>query len=674
MISKKSNENKLLDVEIIPDQGIKLKDGTRLSAKIWRPKDLIGKKYPVILEYIPYRKTDGTHVRDALTHPYFAERGYVCLRVDIRGNGDSEGLLFDEYTKTELDDAEEVIAWAASQTWSNGCVGMMGISWGGFNSLQVATRNPKALKAIITLCSTVNRYTDDIHYKGGCLLNENLGWGATMLSYSSRPPDPLFVGAKWKERWLERLNNQPHLSPTWLEHQSRDEYWKHGSICEDYSKIEVPTLAIGGWGDAYKNAVPALLENLKCPRKGIVGPWVHKYPHFAIPEPRIGFLQEALRWWDRWLKGIDNGVEEDPDYRIYVMEGTLPKTSYDSRPGNWIKEDTWPSKNINYRRLLLSEQNKLSTENEAEQPCTSLGKINSTQICGLSGGEYCAIWLGPEWPGDQRFDDSLSLCFDSKHMFLREDIIGAPEIELKIKVAKPHGQIAVRLCDVAPDGSSTRITYGILSLKFITSFEDCIPLIPNKETKLKFKLDHVAYRLPEGHQLRVALSNAYWPLIWPEPEINEIEILNGNLTLPMRTQSKNDEWVFAEPVSSAPWNHRRIREPINSRDVKTDSVTGITTVTITDDFGSNEDLENGLVISSTAEETWTIHPNDPMSALGQTHWTEERSRGKWSIRTETFSKMTSDNEYFYLEAKIEAYENNNKVFEKEMDKKVRRLI
>ncbi|MED5530900.1 MAG: CocE/NonD family hydrolase, partial [Pseudomonadota bacterium] len=305
MFRQENSKNELLDIEVIPDQGIILSDGTRLSAKVWRPKDYNKKKYPVILEYIPYRKTDGTQVRDAVTHPYFSERGYICLRVDLRGNGDSEGLLFDEYTETELSDAEEVISWAASQSWSNGNVGMMGISWGGFNSLQVAARNPKALKAIITLCSTVNRYTDDIHYKGGCLLNENLGWGATMLSFSSRPPDPLFVGERWRELWLERLDQQPHLSPIWLQHQSRDEYWKHGSICEDYSKIEAPTLAIGGWGDAYKNAVPALLENLSCPKKGIIGPWVHKYPHFAVPEPRIGFLQETLRWWDKWLKNID---------------------------------------------------------------------------------------------------------------------------------------------------------------------------------------------------------------------------------------------------------------------------------------------------------------------------------------------------------------------------------
>ena len=180
-MGKVSIKKKLFKVEEIEHLTIEMPDGIKLSAKVWKPISKKSERFPVVLEYIPYRKRDGTHVRDALTHPYFCERGYVCMRVDLRGNGDSEGLLFDEYTETELSDAEHIIDWASKQSWSNGNIGMMGISWGGFNSLQVAFRRPKALKAIITLCSTVDRYTDDIHYKGGCLLNENLGWGATML-------------------------------------------------------------------------------------------------------------------------------------------------------------------------------------------------------------------------------------------------------------------------------------------------------------------------------------------------------------------------------------------------------------------------------------------------------------------------------------------------------------
>ncbi|WP_340147095.1 CocE/NonD family hydrolase [Halomonas sp. PA16-9] len=115
-------------------------------------------------------------MRDELTHPYFAGHGYACVRVDMRGNGESDGLMEDEYAPQEQADALEVIEWIASQPWCNGQLGMMGISWGGFNSLQVAALRPESLKAIITLCSTDDRYADDIHYKGGNMLLENLGW------------------------------------------------------------------------------------------------------------------------------------------------------------------------------------------------------------------------------------------------------------------------------------------------------------------------------------------------------------------------------------------------------------------------------------------------------------------------------------------------------------------
>ncbi len=224
----------------IPNTFIPLPDGTKLAARIWLPVDADKNPVPVILEYLPYRKRDGTHVRDALTHPYLAGHGYACVRVDMRGNGDSEGLLFDEYTQQELDDACDVIAWLVQQAWSTGKVGMMGISWGGFNALQVAALRPQGLDAIVTLCSTDDRYTDDIHYKGGCLLNENLGWSATMFAYSSRPPDPALVGDRWKAMWLERLEAQPLLAIPWLEHPHRDAYWKHGSVNEDIGAITPP--------------------------------------------------------------------------------------------------------------------------------------------------------------------------------------------------------------------------------------------------------------------------------------------------------------------------------------------------------------------------------------------------------------------------------------------------
>jgi hypothetical protein len=629
-------------------------------------KDL---KFPTILEYIPYRKRDGTQARDTLTYPYISARGYVCLRVDIRGNGESEGLLFDEYTERELKDAEEIIRWVGDQSWSNGKVGMMGISWGGFNSLQVAARNPEPLKAIITLCSTVDRYADDIHYKGGCLLNENLGWGATMLAYSSRPPDPAIVGEKWKNIWMERLKALPHLSPTWLKHQKRDEYWEHGSVCEDYSKIKAAVLAVGGWGDAYKNAVPALVENIGA--KGIIGPWVHKYPHFAVPGPQIGFLQEALKWWDKWLKGIDNGVDKDPAYRVYIMEGELPKTSYKNRSGYWVKEDNWPSNTIRKGVYFLNTSNRLT--HKEEHP-SLLGCVNSPQHCGMKGGEYCAIWLGPELPGDQRTDDELSLNFETEALDLNEDIMGSPELSLTVSADSPNSQLAVRLCDVFPNGESYRITYGILNLRFRDNFKEPADLPVNQKVEVTIKLDHIAYKVPKGNKIRISISNSYWPLVWPTRNPAKVKIFEGKLSIPFRKESASDEWVFPVAESSEPWKNKEIRKSSNTRNIIKNEQTGTVTLEIVDDFGSYQDLSHGLIIGSKARETWSINPNDPLSASGKTHWTEERARDDWSIRTETLTEMTSDNNFYYLEAVIKAYEDKKLIFEKKLVEKIERVL
>jgi putative CocE/NonD family hydrolase len=652
----------------IPDMGIVMPDGCRLSARVWMPADAEENPVPAILEHLPYRKRDGTTARDELTHPYFAGHGYACIRVDMRGNGDSEGLMEDEYSEQELQDACDVIAWAAAQPWCSGAVGMMGISWGGFNALQVAAKQPDALKAIITLCSTDDRYADDIHYKGGLLLNENLGWGATMLSYSSRPPDPALVGERWREMWLDRLEHEPFLPAVWLKHQRRDAYWKRGSVCEDFSRIKAATLAVGGWCDAYKNAVARLVEGIQAPVKGIVGPWIHKYPHFAVPNPAIGFLQEALRWWDRWLKGMDTGVENDPAMRLYLMDSVPPKDWYEERPGRWIAEQKWPSPNITDQRLHLAPGAALAESppgRDLDQP------VASPQDCGMMGGEYCAIWLGPELPGDQRADDARSVCFD-RVMAEHTDIVGGPVLRLTLSADRPNAMLAVRLCDVRPDGASSRITYGVLNLTHRRSHEFPEPLVPGEPVQIALRLDDIAYRIPGGHVLRVAISSAYWPLVWPAPQPAALTLHNGSLDLPVRPSAQEAEWRFEEPESAAPREVETLRESTNKREVERDAATGPVSLVIEDDFGEVRELAHGLAAGGIARERWTIDPEDPLSARGETHWTETLARGDWSVRTETFTSMRSDPATFHLRGRIEAYEGEALVFERDFDESIAR--
>ncbi|MEC9344372.1 MAG: CocE/NonD family hydrolase [Pseudomonadota bacterium] len=653
------------------DVGIVMPDGCRLSARIWMPEDAAENPVPVIVEHLPYRKRDGTTARDCLTHPYLAGHGYACIRVDMRGNGDSQGIMEDEYTRQELLDACDVIAWAADQPWCTGKAGMMGISWGGFNALQVAALRPPALKAIITLCSTDDRYADDIHYKGGLLLHENLGWGATMFSFSSRPPDPAIVGDAWREMWLARLEANPMLHARWLSHPTRDAYWQHGSVCEDYGSIEAAVLAVGGWGDAYKNAVGRLVARLKnTPKggaKGIVGPWIHKYPHFAKPNP-IGFLQEALRWWDHWLKDADNGAEKDPAMRQFVMDSERPEPWYEARSGRWIAEKKWPSRRIRPRRLSLTGKRMLKPGKAKPFELA----VASPADTGLDGGEYCAIYWGPELADDQRRDDALSLTFDSAPLKEATDIVGGPVVRLRLKANQPVAQVAVRLNDVYPDGASTRITYGVLNLCHREGHDRPKKLKPGKAYDIEIRLDDIAWRVPAGNRLRFAISQAYWPMVWPSPAPVTLTLEGGELELPLRPAAAGDEWRFGEPEAAAPWAIETLRQASNARRVETDKATGVVTVTIEDDFGETRDLEHGLVHGSRMREVWTIHPDDPLSARGEASWEQTYSRGDWSTRIATTTSMWSDGSEFTVEGRVDAFEGHKNVFGRDYKESIAR--
>ncbi len=336
---------------VIEHAWIPMSDGCRLAAKIWLPDNAESDPVPALLEYIPYRKSDWTAVGDSTRHAYFAGHGYASVRVDMRGSGNSEGVLLDEYLPQEQEDAVEVLAWLAAQPWCTGATGMFGISWGGFNSLQVAARRPPSLKAIITHCSTDDRYADDVHYMGGCLLSlYMLSWASTMLAINAWPPDPAVVGESWRDLWLERLEGSPPFVEAWLSHQRRDAYWKQGSVCEDYSAIECAVYAVGGWADAYRNAIFRLLAGLPGPRKGLIGPWGHQYPEDGVPGPAIGFLQEAVRWWDHWLKGIDTGIMEEPMVRSWMQEWIPPAPFAAEWPGRWVGDPSWPSPHVTDRR------------------------------------------------------------------------------------------------------------------------------------------------------------------------------------------------------------------------------------------------------------------------------------------------------------------------------------
>jgi predicted acyl esterase len=659
-------------VREIVTEWIPMADGIKLAARIWLPVDAERNKVPAILEYLPYRRRDGTAVRDQLTHPYFAGHGYGAVRVDMRGSGDSEGLMLDEYTEQEQDDAIAVIDWLARQAWCCGNIGMMGISWGGFNSLQVAARRPPRLKAVITLCSTDDRYHDDIHYKGGCLLGENLGWAATMFAYSSRPPDPMIVGRRWKKMWLQRLKNQPFLVANWLKHPHRDAYWKHGSVSENWNAIEAAALCIGGWNDAYSNAVPRLVLGLKSPAKGIIGPWAHKYPHFALPEPRIGFLQEALRWWDFWLKGEPTKVLSDANFRTYIMDLVRPGASIGEIPGRWVKDHVWPADGVQRHRFYLKGRG-LEREAGQEEALT----IASPQNTGLDSGEFCIIWLGPEFPGDQRRDDSGSLTFDSEPLAEAIDLTGAPLLTLSFSADRPVAVVAVRLNSVWPDGAVSRVTYSVTNLCHRDSHEHPLPLEPGERYLVKIKLDDVGVRIPKDHRLRLAISTSYWPLIWPAPEPVTLTVHTGesHFEIPVRGEKPDDTPVqFAPAESGRPLKRKMLAKPCNKREVTIDQATGETRLAIVDDFGRFELMEHGLQTWECEREFYSIKPDDPLSAKQEIHWSEELARGAWKVRTETYSELTATRKHWLVKGRLEAFEGRRKILTRKWKEKIERKL
>jgi len=663
-------------VRVIENFWIPMSDGCRLAARIWLPTDAETTPVPAILEYIPYRKRDFTRARDEPMHYYFAGYGYAAVRVDLRGSGDSDGLLLDEYLKQEQDDAMEVIRWIAQQPWCSGIVGMMGKSWGGFNSLQVAARCPPELKAIITVCSTDDRYLDDVHYMGGCLLNENLTWGSVLMSHNAYPPDPEVVGEQWRTMWRDRLEHAVFFPEVWLSHPHRDDYWKHGSVCEDYSAITCPVYAIGGWSDAYSNAIPRLLAGLKVPRKGLIGPWAHLYPHDGVPGPAIGFLQEALRWWDQWLRGKDTGIMTEPMLRVWMQESVRPRPFHKQRPGRWVAEKQWPSPRITLGRYWLNQDrlSKAPTEDIRLDIC-------SPQTTGLRAGEWCGFGAPGEAPPDQRADDGCSLTFDSEILQERLEILGAPMAILEVATNRPVALITVRLNDVAPEGTSARVTYGLLNLTHRDAHETPEPLEPGKRYVVTVTMNAIAHAFPAGHRVRLALSTCYWPIAWPAPQPVTLSVFTANsfVDLPVRAPDPNDSALrlFESPERAAS-EVTELRLAAVKRIVERDRATDETVYTISSapgDLDSPELLHIKAIdlnVGYTLFKRFRIAEDDPATAHAEVIHKTWFCRGNWKPRIETHTYFSSSSADFILQAEVTAYENGEQFFRREWFARIKR--
>jgi predicted acyl esterase len=626
---------------------IALPDGCRLAARMWLPEDADRAPVPAVLDAVPYRKGDGTAARDATRYPYLAGHGYACVRLDLRGSGDSEGLIADEYTEQEQADVEAVIAWLAEQRWCDGAVGMIGVSWGGFAALQAAARNPPALRGVVAIHASDDRYADDVHYIGGCVLaSDMVHWSACMSAYAGQPPDPAVVGKGWREAWRERLDAMEPWVATWLAHQRRDDYWRQGSACERYAGIACPVFAVGGWVDGYRDSVLRLAEHAGAPVRGLIGPWGHTWPERGAPGPAIGFLQEVVRFFDCALKGEENGFLDEPALVSWMQERIGPVTSCAERPGRWVAEPAWPSPNVEARVLPLAGERSVA----------------GLQLTGLDGGVWCGDGGPADLPGDQRAEDGASACWEFAPLGERLELLGHAVAVLELAADRPLAFAAVRLCEVAAGGSSSLIARGVLNLTHRDGHDRVAALAPGEPVTVRVPMQSTAYAVPAGHALRLAVSPAYWPWVWPSPEPATLTVTGGRLELPVRSGPDGAPPRFGAPECAPELDEQTLAGGRTGRSVVRDLAGGAAEARF--DWIDSRSLLTGSATELAERNAvrYRIVEGDPLSAEVACEVDVELARGEWLTRVEVRSSMTCDRERFLVTTSLDAYEGATRSF------------
>ena len=525
-----------------------MSDGARLAVTLYLPE---GGPQPCILEALPYRKDDLTSSYRPEYTRLRDEFDYAVARLDVRGTGSSSGRATDEYPQQEQRDLAEVIAWIAAQDWCDGNVGMYGTSYSGFNSLHMAAEHPPALKGVIAIYATDDRYTDDVHLCGGSRRwLDIIDYCHYMTPMNALPPVPALWGEGWRDEWSARISeHEPWLFP-WLEHTRRDEYWEHGSIRPNYSDIGCPVLIVAGWADGYRNNTFRTVEALRAAGRHaelLAGPWPHAATSSCLPGPRIDLVPEMVAWWDRWLRGSAPAVEPPPA-RWYAKSSHRPAPDLDEVPGVW-RADEWPTPRTTDQSWPMS----------AKPPYDVVADI------GLTAWLSCAGHLPWGQPDDQRTDDVRSLTWDWP-LADGLEIAGHPIARLRVSVTEPVASVAVRLCDVAPDGTSTLVSRGFLNLTRRGGMATAEPLVPGEVYDVDVEIDAIAWRWAPGHVLRLALAGADWPNVIAPPAPLTLTVHGGELVLPVYdpsgspyptpTFAPGDESA-AEDISAVTWRTSR---------------------------------------------------------------------------------------------------------------------
>ena len=507
---------------------IPVRDGSWLAATLYLPDEAAGPQ-PCLVEALPYRKDDLTSSYAAGYRSLCERHGYAVARIDVRGTGSSPGDALDEYQEAEQRDLPDAFTWLAAQDWCDGQVGMWGTSYSGFNSLQIAAERPPELKAICAIFATDDRWTDDVHWRGGALrLVDLVDYDHYMTAMCVLPPVPAVWGDDWREEWQRRLEvNEPWVL-TWLRENRHGPYWDHGSVrlggtTSGYERIGCPVMIVAGWADGYRNnsfRTVAELARHGVPHRLLAGPWAHADPSTAMPGPRIDFDAELAAWFDHWLRGTGEHVDR---LDVFVRTSTRPEIDLDLHEGRWVTLPSVPP--VTHAALDLAAPVTLTVAPDV----------------GTAAWIDCAGHLPWGLSGDQRLDDERSLTWEVEPP--PSPVVGHPVFRARLWATEPAASISVKLCDVFPDGTSALVTRGSLDLAYRASVHGPpSPLVPGHEVEVEVVLDACAYEWTPGNTLRVSVAGADWPNTVAPPAPVSITVRTASLTLPFL------DGEFPEPV------------------------------------------------------------------------------------------------------------------------------
>lgn len=639
---------------------VPLPNGISLGARLWLPAYASSRPVPALVDYHPYRSCDFSALDDDALYSNFASNGYACVKLDVRGTGNSSGEYKIFTSEDYWEDGAAALEWIAKQPWCNGRTGMIGLSWPAHSALMVATKRPSSLKAIVPVAAAADRFSS--RYHGGCLLINTVWRGPLLGGMHARPPLPWVVGDAWRDLWSNRLNAfQNHLE-AWLSHPTDDSYWESGSAVQHLSKVECPVFSIAGWADpGTAMGVPRLLAGLKTPSRGMIGPWGHCFPSNAMPGPGLDFVRLVSRWLDPLLKSSNAMIEQDRDgdgnVSVWITDSAVPDASATELPGYWIENESLPSKWVTHETLRLGP-GRLAKDGHSDAVLT----VRSPLTVGACSGEWMPWYPagpGPSLAEDQRQDDAHSVVFDTRPLEESLELLGTGAVEVEISSDRPSAQVVVRLCDVSPDGASSRITFGFLNLCYRDGNTKLVDVVPGSRYEVTIPLNPIGWRVPAGHRIRLSVSSCYWPMIWPSRHDSTLSLYlagcavrlpvrrgpRAQSSLPIVDGAKPSSHALAQATKSSA--RRAHKWDVGSRTLEI----------LIEDADEVSGLDRAkLDIGSSLVRRYSIHADDPLSAKCETVASWTLRRGEWEVALRASAVVSATENDFHIDSDIVARE------------------